>query len=219
MVSIFGTEIGPAPSLSLALDHNGDVSTTLGGVEVTFNGIPAPLTYVSKGQVNAVVPYETAGFALPYVQLKYLGQASNSLVLETSTASPALFTLDGSGSGPAAVVNQDGSINGTDHPAPRGTQIVLYLTGEGQTSPRGVTGKVTTVSAGKPITAEPLLPVAVAIDGEPASITFCGEAPTFVSGVLQINVLIPAGASQGDLPLQVSIGSKTTQAGVTVSVR
>ena len=94
------------------------------------------------------------------------------------------------------------------------------MTGEGQTSPAGVNGSVTTVSLPAPrFTPQPLLPVAVLIDGQPAAISFAGEAPGIVAGVLQVNVQIPPGARSGDLSLIVSIGGNSSQNGVTVSVR
>ena len=52
---------------SLTLDQNGKVSTSLGGVQVFFNGTPAPLTYVSDSQINAVVPYDVGGALSPSV--------------------------------------------------------------------------------------------------------------------------------------------------------
>jgi uncharacterized protein (TIGR03437 family) len=46
-----------------------------------------------------------------------------------------------------------------------------------------------------------------------------GEAPGLVSGVLQLNVVIPVSISAGDQPVSVSIGGRSTQTGVTVSVK
>jgi hypothetical protein len=54
IVTIAGTDIGPAASASLALDPNGNVATTLGGVQVLFGPWTAPLIYVSANQINAV---------------------------------------------------------------------------------------------------------------------------------------------------------------------
>jgi len=220
MVSIFGTAIGPPKAVSLTLNKDGTVATSLGGVQALFNNIPAPLTYVSGSQINAVVPYEMAGLLVPYVQIKYLGQTSNVISLTAAPASPALFTVNGSGTGSAVILNQDYSPNGPTHPAARGSYVVLYLTGEGQTSPPGVTGSVTAVSSKPPpLTPQPLLPVAVLIDGQPASVTFDGEAPTFISGILQINIQIPMNLPSGDLPIQVLVGTSSTQGGVTISVQ
>jgi len=58
IISIFGTNIGPATSASLTLTSAGKVSTTLGGAQVLFdNNFAAPLIYVSANQINAIVPY------------------------------------------------------------------------------------------------------------------------------------------------------------------
>jgi uncharacterized protein (TIGR03437 family) len=219
IVSIGGTAIGPSTSASTELDQNGNVSRSLGGVQVLFNGIPAPLTYVSSVQINAVVPYEIANALNPSVQVKFMGQSSNAFTLTASPAAPALFTFNASGTGPGAILNQDNSYNGPANPAPRGSIVVLYLTGEGQTVPAGVTGKVTTVSATAPLTPRTLLPVAVLISGQPANVAFFGEAPGLVSGVMQINVQVPTTAPAGELPISVSVGGSVTQSGVTVSVR
>jgi len=102
------------------------------------------------------------------------------------------------------------------------------MTGEGQTNPPGVTGKITgnpTIVNGVPFTPQPVSRVAVTIDGQPANIVFFGEAPGIVSGVMQINVQIPANARSGDLPIVVTVGSAQSQTtgnnvgAVTVSVR
>ena len=98
--------------------------------------------------------------------------------------------------------------------------MVVYLTGEGETSPAGVTGKVTTVaSPPQPLTPAPLLPVSVTIGGQPANWSFAGEAPSFVSGVMQLNVMVPTNIAAGDQPIVVSFGGNPSQQGVTVSVK
>src|SRR5882724_5390226 len=130
-------------------------------------------------------------------------------------ASPALFTADGSGRGPAMIVNSDNSINGPRNAAAKGRDIVFYLTGAGQTDPPGVTGKVTDASSNP----QPKLPVTVLIDGSPVPTLFTGSAPGLVSGLIQINIQIPAVVSSGDLPIVVKVGDKSSQSGVTVSVQ
>ena len=44
-------------------------ATTLSGVQVLVSGFPAPLTYVSSTQINAVVPYEVKNLISPFVQV------------------------------------------------------------------------------------------------------------------------------------------------------
>jgi uncharacterized protein (TIGR03437 family) len=57
------------------------------------------------------------------------------------------------------------------------------------------------------------------VDGQVAYFNFAGEAPGLVSGVMQLNVQIPAKARSGDLPITVSVGGNDSQAGVTVRVQ
>jgi hypothetical protein len=124
-----------------ALDSSGKVSTTIGNTQVLVGGFPAPMIFASSTQVSAVVPYEIAGFANPNVQVKYLGQTSNGVLVNVASTHPGLFTLNASGTGPGAILNQNASTNGPSNPAARGETVVVFLTGEGQTNPPGIDGK------------------------------------------------------------------------------
>jgi uncharacterized protein (TIGR03437 family) len=178
------------------------------GVQVLFDGTPAHLTYIGATQINCVVPYEVSGKGNPVVQVRHQGGSSIPFPLTTIAATPALFTAEGSGAGPAAALNQDGSFNSPTNPAARGSTVVLFMTGEGQTSPPGVTGRVTALSGRTP---QPLLPVAVLIGDQPASVTFYGEVPGVISGVMQLHVQIPSNVPPGDLPVSVSVGGNAVR--------
>ena len=212
--------IGPATPAGLTLDSTGKVSTTIGGVQVTVNGYNCPMIYASASQVSAVVPYEIKQFVSATVLVKFLGQSSNGVVMNVATTVPGVFTLNASGTGPGAILNSNASTNSPANPATRGDTVVVYLTGEGETSPSGVTGKVTTVaSPPQPLTPGPLLQPTVTIGGQPANWSFAGEAPGLVSGVLQLNVVVPTNIAAGDQPIVVSFGGNQSQQGVTVSVK
>jgi trimeric autotransporter adhesin len=211
--------IGPATPVETKLDETGKVATKLGGVQVLFNGYAAPLTYVGAGQINAVVPYEVSGVSSPWVQVKFLDRVSNTIALARASASPGVFTVSGTGSGAASVANQNGSLNGPASPAAIGDLVTFYMTGEGETLPGGVTGKVTTVSSSKPLTPQPVLAVGVTIDGQPVDVPFYGEAPYMVSGVMMVQAVIPPGARPGDRDLVVSVGGVASPSNVTVSIR
>ncbi|MEO8371923.1 MAG: hypothetical protein ABI806_22245 [Candidatus Solibacter sp.] len=212
--------IGPATAVGLTLDSTGKVATKIGNVEVLINGFASPMIYASATQVAAVVPYELKQFVSANVVVKFLGQTSNGVSLNVVTTQPGIFTANASGTGPGAILNSNSTTNSPSNPATRGDTIVVYLTGEGETSPAGVTGKVTTVAAPpNPLTPGPLLPVSVTIAGQGANWSFAGEAPGFVSGVMQLNVIVPTGVPAGDQPIMVTIGGNQSQSGVTVSLK
>jgi uncharacterized protein (TIGR03437 family) len=154
----------------------------------------------------------------------YLGQSSNGLNLSRASSVPGIFTANSSGTGPGAILNGDNSFNGSGNPAARGSIVQVFLTGEGATSPAGVTGGVTAVSSSGQLPV-PVLPVAVLVNNQPATATFAGEAPGLVAGVLQVNVqipadlVIPAGSLVFNAPLVISIGGNGSQTGVTVAVK
>jgi len=186
------------------------------GVDVRFAGMVASLTYASATQIDCVVPYGAPGKGSSYIEVRYQGRTSSPFPVTAAVTNPALFTADGSGAGPAAALNQDGSLNSPTNPAAKGSTVVLFLTGAGEISPPG-SMEMATAMSGR--TRQPLLPVAVYIDGRPASIAFNGQGTRVVSGVLQLNVQIPSNAPSGDLPISVSVGGNESQHGVTVSVQ
>ena len=136
-------------------------------------------------------------------------------VLPVAGSAPGVFTLDATGTGPAAVVNQDGSLNSATNPAARGSVISIYATGEGRTSPAGATGSVTQSN-----TKTPLLPVTVKIGGIGATVQYAGSAPDEVAGLLQVNAVVPQGVGTGAaVPVTVSVGGIASRAGETIAVK
>ena len=95
----------------------------------------------------------------------------------------------------------------------------IFVTGEGQTYPAGVSGRITSISTTGPLTPQPLLPLEVTVDGQAAVVQFYGEAPSMVAGLMQVNVQIPLDTKPGEVPVVVSLGTRLSQPGVTVSVR
>jgi uncharacterized protein (TIGR03437 family) len=169
-----------------------------------------------------VVPYETGVSSVEVgVQVTFANQASPVYSLRAANSTPGIFTLDGSGTGLGAIINGSGSVNGPASPVSPGSTITFYVTGEGQTVPTGVTGEVTTVntSSSGPLTPQPQAAMRATIGGKPATVTFYGEAPGFVAGIMQVNAQVPNGVASGNQPLVVSLGSVQSQSGVTVSVQ
>jgi uncharacterized protein (TIGR03437 family) len=202
----------------LKLDEAGMVVSKLNGLQVTFDGKAAPLIYTSANQTNLIVPYEVAGKTSTVMQVVYAAAAGTlqtaAWVLPVAAAVPGVFTVDATGTGQGAVVNQDGSVNSATNPAARGSVISIYATGEGQTSPAGVTGSVAPSN-----TKVPMLPVTATIGGIGATVQYAGSAPGEVAGLLQVNVVVPQGVSRAAaVPVTVSVGGIASQAGVTIAV-
>jgi uncharacterized protein (TIGR03437 family) len=215
IVSLFGSAIGPATPAFLALTNPRLVANSLAGVQVLFDDVPAPLLYASAGQVNAVVPYSVAGQSSTVLQLEYLGVLSSPVTLQVAATTPGVFSIAGSGQGPGAILNSDGTVNSASNPAARGDWVSIYATGAGATTPASVDGLV--ASAPLPV---PSANVSVSIGGLPCQLNFKGAAPGLVSGVLQINAQVPAKVAPGAaVPVQVNIGSASSPLTVTVAVQ
>ncbi len=221
IVSIFGTGVGPVTppgGIVFQLTAAGTVPTTLGGVTVTFNNVAAPLLYVSATQINAIVPYEIAGQPLANIVVQFGGSNSASLQARVTDTTPAIFSLSQGGSGQGAILNEDFSVNGSNRPAAKGSVIQIFATGEGQLVPRVATGSVTPGVAPfpKPIAS----PVTLTIGGQTAVVQYAGEAPTLVSGVIQVNAVIPTTVPSGNQTLVLTIGTnKNDSQTITVAVQ
>ena len=185
------------------------------GGTVLVNGVPAPLLYTSSGQLNAVVPYEAGTSGIAKVKVAGAGVFSDEWGIPLTSAAPAIFTLNASGAGPGAVLNQDYSVNSAANPAARGSVIQIFGTGQGVTSPPSLTGAVSTGAGNSAV-----LPVKVTIGGMDATVQYQGAAPGLISGALQVNAFVPPGVTLGvAVPLSISVGGLPSQPGVTIAVR
>jgi uncharacterized protein (TIGR03437 family) len=218
-IVIYGNGIGPASLVTLQLTSAGKVSTNIGNTQVFFNGtVAAPIIYASATQTSVMVPYEIAGQATTNITVVYSGLSSAALTYTVVPAVPGIYTQNLSGSGPGAILNQDGvTVNGPKTPAPANSVIAVYMTGEGVTVPQAVTGGVAP-SNGTGLES-PVLGVTATVGGLPATVAYAGSAPGFVYGAMQVNLQIPAGVASGVQPVAISIGGTPTQSGVTVQVQ
>jgi len=160
---------------------------------VFFDGIPAPLLYVHDAQINVVAPYRLASQTTTSIQVGYLGQTTYPVTMPVSPVSAAMFRT---GSG-AAVLNSDYSINSMDKPAGRGSILIFYTTGAGQTDPPSIDGQIWQTTGGllQPVSAQVTNYGIGGVVTAAAPVIYAGPVPSLVSGVQQFNLLIP-----GDLP-------------------
>jgi len=215
MVVIGGSSLAESAPNSLQVTPVGLVANSLGGTEVLFDDFPAPLLYTRTNQVSAIVPYEVSGQTQTLMQVEYRGIRSAPLTLPVAQTSPAIFTLNQSGTGQGAIVNQDGTINGPSNPAARGDVVSIYGTGEGQTLPLGTDGLIVTALDLR----QPLQEVTVSIGGQNAEVLYAGSGGDGVAGLLQVNARIPLGITSGSaVPVAIFVGG-SSQAGVTMAVQ
>ena len=215
IVSVFGKDIGPPEGISGRPNAAGVFETALEQIRVLFDGVAAPMIYARADQVTAVAPYALAGKRSTQVQVEYLGAKSSPQTLTVAESAPGIFTAASTGAGQGAILNEDGSLNSSSKPARRGSIVVLFATGEGQTSPPGVDGKVAPAPSPRP-----LLPVSVTIGGLLAEVLYAGGAPGLVAGLLQVNARVPEGVTAGPaVPVTLVVSTALSQPGVTVAVQ
>jgi uncharacterized protein (TIGR03437 family) len=217
IVTIVGSGVGPPDGAGLQL-QSGKVATTLAETRVLFDGVPAPLLYVRSDQINTVAPYGVAGRASTQLEVEHLGVRSQALTIPVGAASPGIFTLNASGEGQGAILNQDTSVNSAANPAAPGSVVVIYATGAGQFRPSAADGSI----IGGAISAlpKPVSPASVWIGGTQVEVLYAGAAPGLVAGVLQVNARIPKGISIGpSVPVLLAVGDFKSQAGVTLAVQ
>jgi uncharacterized protein (TIGR03437 family) len=151
---------------------------------------------VGAGQINALAPSDLAPNSITDISIVVDGTKVADVPAQVVSAAPGIFTT-GNGTGPAAAVNQDGTLNSESNPAARGSIVVLYATGQGQAAASTVSLKIGSYSA---------------------ELLYAGPAPGF-PGLMQINAQVPAGfLPPGIQRVILSVGSATSQAGVTIAV-
>lgn len=201
-ISIFGANLGPT---TLA-EAQPPYPTTLAGTQVLLGGQALPLEVVSTGQINALIPYETALNGTQQMVVQQGGAYSMPEDVIVAAAQPGVFTqlLTGQGPGVIVVVKADGTqfVNTTSRPASAGDALVIYCAGLGAVNPPVADGD------GAPLTplSRTVATVTVTIGGQPATVAFSGQTPGF-PGLYQVNVTVPSGVPSGSsVPVVVTAG-------------
>jgi uncharacterized protein (TIGR03437 family) len=190
-IALFGT--GLAKSLQVA---SPPYPPTLNGVTVQINGKPAPIYFVSTGQINCLVPYGVTGTTATITVTN--GTASNAVTVPLAPTAPGMFSINQSGGGVGAILHSDFSRVSATSPAVGGETVLLFLTGMGPVDQPVVDG-----AAPAQLTNTISRPV-VLIGGLQATVLFSGLSPQF-PGLYQMNVTLPAFPSgQSTLPLAIS---------------
>lgn len=225
IVTLFGSAMGPPELVRLRLTEDRRLATALADTRILFNGVPAPLVYVSDKQSSAIVPYAVAGRSSVDVQVEYRGVRSGVVTMPVLPSRPGIFTQDGAGRGQGAILNEDGSLNSPSNPARRGSLISIFATGGGEAAPGVVDGQIL-----GDITPRTSLPVSIFFDlgnnehlvqQKQGEVLYAGGVPGSVAGLLQVNVRVPANAVDTGpaVPFALFIGSHWTVFQATVALR
>jgi len=191
LISIFGANLAQGTAFS----QPGALSTTLGSVTLLINGVPTPLQFVSANQINAQVPFEVSTGPAT-AELRLPGMPPAAIQFRVASAAPGIFSV---GSNRAAIQNADGTLNAPDNPAPAGSVIAVYLTGQGAVEPP------VTTAAPAPTNppARATYPVTATVGGQPAGVVFAGLSPGSV-GLFQVNLRLPL-IAPGSYPLEIAV--------------
>ncbi len=211
-ISIFGSGLGPLSPLQATLQSANVLATQLGDTQVLFDGTPAALFFAQDSQINAQVPFETAGRTTVTMEVCVKGLPIGSAPVPIAAAAPGLYTWNG-GTGQAIAMNDGTTLNGVASPAGKTSIITLWGTGGGSTNPTGIDGRIADIHP-----ASLVLPVSATIGGQAASVTWAGDAPGN-AGLTQFDVTIPSNAQSGPQPVVVTIAGNSSQGGVIVYVQ
>jgi uncharacterized protein (TIGR03437 family) len=193
LVTFLGLGIGPATGM--AAPGGQSFPTSLGAVQVFFDGRPAPILYAQSGQVNAQAPFELSGQTSTTITLTYGGSTFGPVTVPLNFAYPGLFRLQAGLTAQAVAENQDHSLNGPSNPAAPGSVVTLWGTGFPAISPACATGGLNPDAAVEiPSTYN------VVMNGG-GTVHYAGAAPTLACGVTQINMQVPLSAGAGSLLL------------------
>jgi len=175
-ISIFGANLATTTATNAALP------TGLGGVQVLVNGTPTSVTYVSPGQVNAVIPLGIDTGIASIQVVNSLG-TSNTVSNYVGKTQPGVFN---SATSAPAVFHSNNTIVSASNPAEAGEELAVYLTGLGTLDSSG--------------NATYLSYMSVDFSGVTATIDYAGiepGTPLAVGAGYQMNVTVPSGANSG----------------------
>ena len=180
MLTIFGTGLAAGAGVAEAFP----LPDELESARVIVNGVPAPLLFVSPGQINFQLPFEISGKSFTLTAATPLG-AGARVELALGSAQPGIFFDSRSGAG--AVVRRGGAIE-------------VFATGLGAVIPP--------VRTGAQAPPAPLSQIAGAarawVDGIEAPVLFAGLAP-LTAGLYQVNVALPADPAPGRHTVAIAV--------------
>ncbi len=192
---------------------NNQLPLQLDNVSVTVNGKPAYVYYISPAQINILTPPDAMSGPVQ-VQVTNNGTVSAMFNAQVQAVSPSFFVFNG---GPyVAATHINGGLlgpstlfPGSTTPAKPGETVVLYANGFGPVSRPVVSGSILQSGNLSPLPQ-------IKIGGATASVQFAGLV---FPGEFQFNVVVPADAPDGNLPIVAASNGFSTQTGTLITVQ
>ncbi len=214
IATIYGTGLAYGTKWLTPDDIRGGVLPTVlpgTGVRILVGGVLANLYYVSPLQINFLVPPNLLPGASD-LQVVIDGLSGPLIPIQLAATAPALFQLDAQN---AVTTRDDGSAITPDKPVKPGDDVILYVTGLGQTVPPVQYCELPTRAA--PL--KQLADLKVVLDGivvDASNITYAGIAPGF-AGLYQVNLKLPA-ATGSNAEIRIGFGDQLSKPGLKLPV-
>lgn len=181
--------------------QNIPLSTTLNGVRgsVTVNGTSTDVLwyYVTPGQLGGILPSRTP-VGTGTLTVTTPSGSSAPVAIKVVQSAVGILTLNGTGTGAAAVYDATYTFLSAQNSAKPGDTLQLFGSGVGPVAGDESTTQTQTNLTSIPMTAE--------IGGLPATIAYRGR--TIFPGLDQINIVVPTGVTPGcAVPLTLRTGS------------
>jgi uncharacterized protein (TIGR03437 family) len=218
IASIFGNSL----AAGIAQAQSQPLPTTLGGVTVTVTDSvgfqrPAPLIYVSPGQINFVVPDGVASGAATFTV--NTGSGTQTINGTVQAVAPTLFSMNGNGTGVAAAtaISTQAANPQMQSPIPvfrcAGSTCVSVPINLGVDTPIYVTFYGTGIRS-----RSSLSNVKVTINGTSVPVQYAGPTPGY-AGLDQVNVgLILSLRGSGESNVVLTVDGQTSNT-VTINIQ
>lgn len=202
-----GVGIGPEDM------KGGKMPTKVGGVQVFVSGYPAHLYYVSKGQVNFLMP----SYLLPGPKDIWLtrdGMTGGKVQIELQSAAPALFMANGL----PISTHLDYSLVTNDAPARPREVIILWATGLGCIQNQDMWDDGVAPSGAQWLCSMDQFRVWIAgAASDPGLVLYAGVTPGF-PGLYQVNFRMPDEFPENP-EIRLAVGDALSPAGIVLPAR